>query len=139
MEFHKGRLIDHLHLRVADLGRSKRFYSACAEALGLSLTQETADFFTMDELFVSAADGQPSRVHFAFQAASEDEVRAFHAAAIANGGRDNGEPGPRQYHEGYFAAYVLDPDGNNVEAVWHGPAERSSASVVFTVPDGAEP
>jgi catechol 2,3-dioxygenase-like lactoylglutathione lyase family enzyme len=121
MKFHKGRLIDHLHLRVKDLERSKQFYRACAEALDLKITQETPDFFIIDELFVSSADGAPSRVHFAFQAASTDEVRAFHAAATGNGGRDNGRPGSRDYHEGYYAAYVLDPDGNNVEAVCHRP------------------
>lgn len=61
---------------------------------------------------------------------------AFHEAAIANGGTDNGEPGERAYHPGYFAAYALDPDGNNIEAVYYGPAIRSGKSVVFSTPGG---
>ena len=56
-------------------------------------------------------------------------VEAFHRAALANGGRDHGAPGERRYHPGYYAAFVLDPDGNNIEAVHHGEAERSAASV----------
>jgi hypothetical protein len=58
-------------------------------------------------------------------------VHAFHAAALRAGGRDNGAPGERSYHPGYYAAFVLDPDGNNIEAVFHGPVERSAASVVL--------
>jgi catechol 2,3-dioxygenase-like lactoylglutathione lyase family enzyme len=72
-----------------------------------------------------------SRVHLAFQARSEVDVRAFHAQAVAAGGRDNGAPGPRDYHPGYYAAFVLDPDGNNIEVVWHGPHRRSAESVVI--------
>jgi catechol 2,3-dioxygenase-like lactoylglutathione lyase family enzyme len=67
--------------------------------------------------------------HLAFQAQSRAQVDAFHAAALAHGGRDNGGPGERPYHPGYYAAFVLDPDGNNIEAVYHGAAERSAASV----------
>jgi predicted lactoylglutathione lyase len=59
-------------------------------------------------------------------------VQRFYDAALAAGGRDNGPPGERGYHPGYYAAYVLDPDGNNVEAVFHGPSTRSAASVVVT-------
>ena len=62
-------------------------------------------------------------------------MRRFHEAALAAGGRDNGAPGERSYHPGYFGAYVLDPDGNNVEAVYHGPARRSAPSVVITAED----
>ena len=59
-------------------------------------------------------------------------VDRFHAAALAAGGRDNGAPGERSYHPGYYAAFVLDPDGNNIEAVHHGPAARSAAAIVAT-------
>jgi catechol 2,3-dioxygenase-like lactoylglutathione lyase family enzyme len=130
MEFHQGRLLDHIHLRVRDLEASKRFYRAAAEALGLGLTRETETAFVVDELYVSD-DGEPtSGVHIAFQAADREAVQRFYDAALAAGGRDNGRPGERDYHPGYYAAYVLDPDGNNVEAVFHGPSTRSAASVV---------
>ena len=130
MEFHQGRLIDHVHLRVRDLEVSKRFYGAALEALGLGLTRESEHAFVADELFVSD-DGEPtSGLHLAFQAPDRETVERFYEAALAAGGRDNGGPGERGYHPGYFAAYALDPDGNNVEAVFHGPSTRSAASVV---------
>lgn len=131
MEFHLGRLLDHVHLRVRDLEASRSFYEAALGALGREL-QSGEGFFSCDELWVTA-DGPPTeRLHLAFQAADEQAVRRFHAAALAAGGRDNGAPGERPYHPGYYAAYVLDPDGNNVEAVHHGPARRSAPSVVVT-------
>jgi catechol 2,3-dioxygenase-like lactoylglutathione lyase family enzyme len=74
-------------------------------------------------------------MHIAFQAPDEETVQRFHEAALVAGGRDNGAPGERSYHPGYYAAFVLDPDGNNVEAVYHGPHERSAGSVVFTWED----
>ncbi len=130
MEFHQGRLLDHVHLRVSDLEASRRFYRAALEALGLALTRESESAFSADELYISA-DGEPtSGVHIAFQAADRDAVHRFYDAALAAGGRDNGRPGGRDYHPGYYAAYVLDPDGNNVEAVFHGPTTRSAQSVV---------
>jgi catechol 2,3-dioxygenase-like lactoylglutathione lyase family enzyme len=129
-EYHLGRLLDHIHLRVADLEGSKRFYRAVVEAVGRELTWEGDGAFSADELFVSG-DGDPSsHVHIAFQAADRETVHRFHEAALAAGGRDNGAPGERPYHPGYYSAYALDPDGNNVEAVFHGPARRSAASVV---------
>lgn len=132
MEIHKGRLIDHVQLNVCDLQKSLRFYQASLAALGRSLTLETDEFFIFDELFVTPAkDDNFTKVHLGFLAQSEEEVQAFYKAALENGGRDNGAPGPRSYHPGYYAAFVLDPDGNNIEAVWHGPAERSCESVVF--------
>jgi catechol 2,3-dioxygenase-like lactoylglutathione lyase family enzyme len=131
-EAHAGRLIDHVHLRVADLEASKRFYKAVLAAVGLELSSEGDGYFAADELFVSA-DGPPTRdLHFAFQAKDEETVRRFHEAALEAGGTDNGAPGEREYHPGYYAAYALDPDGNNVEVVYHGPVERSAESVVFT-------
>ncbi|MGC4091751.1 MAG: VOC family protein [Polyangiaceae bacterium] len=94
--------------------------------------REGPGFFQADEIFVDKADGPTSRVHLAFQAENRDVVQAFHRAALAAGGKDNGAPGERSYHPGYYAAFVFDPDGNNIEAVFHGPSERSARSVVFT-------
>ncbi len=131
MRLHQGRLLDHVHLRVADLEASKRFYGAAAAALGLSLTLETDAFFAVDELFVSADGPSTAALHLALQAPDRETVERWHAAVLAAGGRDNGAPGERPYHPGYYAAYALDPDGNNVEAVHHGPARRSAPSVVI--------
>jgi catechol 2,3-dioxygenase-like lactoylglutathione lyase family enzyme len=130
MEFHQGRLIDHVHLRVRDLEASKRFYRAVLEAVGVELQFERESSFSADELYVSD-DGEPtSGLHLAFQAPDRETVQRFYDAALAAGGRDNGRPGDRDYHEGYYAAYVIDPDGNNLEAVYHGPSTRSAPSVV---------
>ena len=130
-EAHAGRLLDHVHLRVGDLEASRRFYAGALAALGLGLTGEGGGWFSADELFVSE-DGPPTAgLHVAFQAADREAVDRFHEAALAAGGRDNGAPGERSYHPGYYAAYVLDPDGTNVEAVYHGPVERSAPSVVI--------
>lgn len=137
-EIHRGRLIDHLQLVVKDLAKSKKFYEGIFAALKIPMGGSTAEYFWADELFVSAQDSQAAqghltgRCHFALQADSEEMVRAFHQAALESGGRDNGAPGPRPYHPGYFAAFALDPDGNNVEAVYHGKANRSSASIKIT-------
>ena len=136
VEYHVGRLIDHVHLRVSDLEASKRFYRAVLESLDLAAALvEGADYFHADELFVDEAREAVSRVHLAFQAPDRATVHEFHAAALAAGGRDNGGPGERGYHPGYYAAFVLDPDGNNIEAVYHGPASRSAASIVVTPAD----
>ena len=130
-EAHAGRLLDHLHLRVRDLEASRRFYAGALDPLGLEVSGGDG-WFSVDELFVSE-DGPPTTgLHIAFQAKDRATVDDFHAAALAAGGRDNGAPGEREYHPGYYAAFVLDPDGTNVEAVYHGPVERSAESVVFT-------
>jgi catechol 2,3-dioxygenase-like lactoylglutathione lyase family enzyme len=131
-EAHAGRLLDHVHLRVADLEASKRFYKAVLAAVGLELSSEGDGYFAADELFVSADGPVTEHLHLALQADDQETVRRFHEAALAAGGRDNGAPGEREYHPGYYAAYALDPDGNNVEAVYHGPVNRSAESVVFT-------
>lgn len=130
MEFHAGRLIDHIHLRVADLEKSRAFYRAALAALGREITHESESHFSADELFVDAADGYVTRVHLAFQTDGHEMVKRFYDAALAAGGTDNGAPGERPYHPGYYACFVFDPDGNNIEAVWHGPEERSATSVV---------
>lgn len=133
MQFHLGRLIDHVHLRAKDLEASKRFYRAVLTALGKSRAIcEDAEHFSADELWIDLAQGPSSRVHLAFQADGQEQVRAFYEAALAAGGRDNGPPGERNYHPGYFGAFVLDPDGNNIEAVFHATASRSAPSVVVT-------
>ncbi|MET0745059.1 MAG: VOC family protein [Microvirga sp.] len=126
---HLGRLIDHIHLRVADLEASRRFYRAVLNAVGRDFTSESPTHFASDELWVDKAEGSVSRVHLAFQAADRAAVVAFHEAALAHGGRDNGGPGERPYHPGYYAAFALDPDGSNIEAVFHGPSRRSAESV----------
>jgi catechol 2,3-dioxygenase-like lactoylglutathione lyase family enzyme len=131
MEIYRGRLIDHVHLRVADLEASKRFYQAVLGALGVpEALVEGPDFFYADELYVNAADEYTSSVHLAFQARDRATVQAFYQAALAAGGSDNGAPGERSYHPGYYAAFVIDPDGNNIEAVFHGPFTRSADAVV---------
>ena len=137
-ELHRGRLIDHLQLVVRDLPASRRFYQAVLEVLGIPIGGAGDSYFWADELFVSSADSPAAagaltgRHHLAFQARDEAMVQRFHAAALAHGGKDNGAPGLRSYHPGYYAAFVLDPDGNNIEAVFHGEAQRSAASVKLT-------
>jgi catechol 2,3-dioxygenase-like lactoylglutathione lyase family enzyme len=139
MQLHRGRLIDHIHLRTRDLEAMKRFYKAVLEAVGVPVVEGShptgdGDYFYADELWVDV--GEPgSHVHLAFQAWDEETVKRFHAAALANGGRDNGGPGERPYHPGYYAAFAYDPDGNNIEAVFHGPADKSADSVVITWDD----
>ena len=131
MEYHFGRLFDHVQLVVADLEGSKRFYRAVLQSIGRDLSGEGEDYFFADELFVSEGENR-SHVHLAFQTEGRESVHLFHAAGLAAGGTDNGPPGERHYHPGYYAAFVLDPDGNNIEAVHHGPAVRSTPSVVVT-------
>jgi catechol 2,3-dioxygenase-like lactoylglutathione lyase family enzyme len=137
-ELHRGRLIDHVQLVVRDLAASRAFYSAVFDALKVPMGGTGEDYFWADELFVSTADSEAAlgeltgRHHLAFQAQDRAIVDAFHKAALANGGTDNGAPGERPYHPGYYAAFVLDPDGNNIEAVFHGKAERSADSVKIT-------
>ncbi|MEL1265238.1 VOC family protein [Pseudoxanthomonas putridarboris] len=137
-ELHRGRLIDHIQLVVRDLEASQSFYEAVFGVLGVPMGGAGDGYFWADELFVStagseAAQGQlTGRHHLAFQAKDRATVDAFHQAALAHGGKDNGAPGERPYHPGYYAAFVLDPDGNNIEAVYHGEAKRSAPSVKVT-------
>lgn len=137
-ELHRGRLIDHIQLVVRDLPASQKFYSAIFDVLKVPLGGTGDDYFWADELFVSSADSEAAqgvltgRHHLAFQARDRAMVDAFHKAALANGAEDNGAPGERPYHPGYYAAFVLDPDGNNIEAVFHGDARRSAPSVKIT-------
>lgn len=134
-EQHRGRLIDHIQLVVADLNASRRFYASVFRALDIPISGAGEDHVWADELFISNADSPDAqgrltgRHHLAFQARDRDMVQAFHKAGLESGGTDNGQPGERPYHPGYYAAFLLDPDGNNIEAVYHGPAERSAPSV----------
>ena len=137
-ELYRGRLIDHVQLVVNDLEKSKAFYSAVLDTLGIPYGGGGEDWFFYDELCISsktspAAQGKlTGPTHLAFQAADRAAVEAFHAAGLKAGGKDNGAPGIRPYHPGYYAAFLLDPDGNNIEAVYHGEAARSAASVKIT-------
>lgn len=135
---HRGRLIDHIQLVVADLAASRRFYEAIFGALRMPIGGSADDYFWVDELFVSTADSEAAqgrltgRHHLAFQTEDGAMVDAFHQAGLAGGGQDNGAPGERPYHPGYYAAFLIDPDGNNIEAVFHGEARRSAPSLVVT-------
>jgi lactoylglutathione lyase len=137
-ELHRGRLVDHIQLVVTDLQKSKKFYSAVFAALNIPIGGEAEDYFWADELFVSSKDSKASagkltgRVHLAFQAKDREAVKSFYQQGLEAGGKDNGAPGDRSYHPGYHAAFLLDPDGNNIEAVYHGPAKKSADSVKIT-------
>ena len=127
-------MLDHVSMGVSDIARSRRFYDAVLRPLGLvrivDFRERTgADYgaapgstgveFTITE---EAGAVVPSRgSHLCFRAPDRDAVGAFHAAALTAGGRDDGRPGPRNYHAAYYAAFVLDPDGHRIEAVCHAP------------------
>jgi catechol 2,3-dioxygenase-like lactoylglutathione lyase family enzyme len=128
-------MIDHTGINVSDYARSRDFYSAALAPLGFTFGMEPMPgiggfletvpggskptFWITDQ-----RTPVTTNVHLAFAAPDRPTVDAFHAAALAAGGTDNGAPGVREiYHPHYYGAYVLDPDGNNVEAVCHRPAE----------------
>ncbi|MBP3985137.1 VOC family protein [Pseudoxanthomonas helianthi] len=127
-------MLDHVGIPVSDFARAKAFYAQSLAPLGIGLVMEvtpeqtgngsTAGFGSEGKpYFWFGDDGRPSlHTHVAFVADSRAKVDAFHAAALAAGGRDNGAPGLRpHYHENYYGAFVLDPDGHNIEAVCHLP------------------
>jgi len=129
-------MLDHIGFPVRDYARSKAFYEKALLPLGYGLVKEVslsddgadgyAGFGTARRPHFWIGTGMPltGRLHVAFAAKDHDAVRAFHEAALAAGAKDNGGPGLRpHYHENYFAAFVLDPDGHNVEAVCHEPGE----------------
>jgi catechol 2,3-dioxygenase-like lactoylglutathione lyase family enzyme len=126
----KRLVVDHIGVGVRDYDESVAFYSAALAPLGLELVAETdtdnrdAGFGYMgrDDFWIH--EGRPmGRAHIAFEAQTQEQVDAFHAAALEAGGRDNGAPGLRtEYSSTYYAAYILDPNGNNIEAVFHGDA-----------------
>ena len=121
-------MLDHVSLGVSDFAHSKAFYEAALKPLGISVIMSGGGFAgfgdTRPFFWIGQAAGAPSAgTHVAFGVDSRALVDAFHAAAIAAGGRDNGAPGIRaHYHPDYYGAFVLDPDGHNVEAVCHLPA-----------------
>ena len=123
------RVVDHVGFAVADYQRSKAFYERALAPLGVTLLMEfagaAAGFGKSGRpSFFIEADGEPvrGRLHIALRADSRAQVDAFHAAAIEAGGTDNGAPGIRaMYHPNYYGGYVLDPDGNNIQAVCHQP------------------
>ncbi len=122
-------MIDHVGLNVRDLAASKSFYERALAPLGYTIGTEFGEHVGFRSPqgrydFWIARRGEPTTTaHVAFRVESRDLVDAFHAAGIEAGGRDNGAPGPRpHYHERYYGGFLLDPDGNNVEAVCHAPA-----------------
>ncbi len=127
-------MIDHIGLSVSDPQVSRPFYERALAPLGYQLLREIPAQITggrvvlgfgappKPDFWVAEGTPQTPRLHVAFRAESRAAVDAFYAAAIAAGGKDNGPPGPRpQYHAHYYAAFVLDPDGHNIEAVVHTP------------------
>ncbi|MEQ1612978.1 MAG: VOC family protein [Hyphomicrobiaceae bacterium] len=135
---YRGRLIDHVGIAVRDIEVSRRFYKAVFEALEVPVGGESPEYLWADELFVTTADSAEAagrltgRQHIAFQAKNREMVGRFYEAGLKAGGLDNGAPGERSYHVGYFAAFLLDPDGNNIEAVYRGEATRSAEVVKVT-------
>ncbi|PZW46882.1 catechol 2,3-dioxygenase-like lactoylglutathione lyase family enzyme [Humitalea rosea] len=128
-------MLDHIGLVVSDLERSRRFYLAALPPLGIGVEMEVTAEETGGHahlglgtagkpfFWVSGGAAASGPIHVAFTATTRAAVDAFHAAALAAGGRDNGGPGLRpHYHPNYYAAFVFDPDGNNIEAVCHTPA-----------------
>ena len=132
-----SEIIDHVGIRVGDLPASRRLYEAALAELGFSVLGEgefEGDAYVLfgrsgsDDFSLHTVGAKPGRdrvttgAHIAFSASSADAVTRWHEAAVRHGGIDNGPPGPRPEYSGhYFAAFVLDPDGNNVEAVFHSP------------------
>lgn len=127
-------MLDHITLTVADFARARAFYDTALAPLGIKVEFEVAAEDTGTRGYAGyGEDGRPyfwigegpsaGGVHVAFTASSRAAVDAFHAAALAAGGRDNGRPGLRpHYHPTYYGAFVFDPDGNNIEAVCHAAA-----------------
>ena len=118
------RLFDHVKLPVRDIARSRAFYERALQPFGVRVVQSSqGPGFAIDDqdFWIMEQETAAGSVHIAFAAPDRETVDAFHAEAVEAGGVDNGRPGLRpHYHSGYYAAFVLDPDGNNVEAVFHG-------------------
>jgi catechol 2,3-dioxygenase-like lactoylglutathione lyase family enzyme len=119
-------MIAHTTLPVSDFAKSKGFYSRVLATLGYRQNMEYGESAGFNDGnntdFWISAEKSMVPTHLAFQAGNRREVEAFHKAALDAGAKDNGQPGYRDYSPGYYAAFVLDPDGNNIEAVWYDPA-----------------
>jgi catechol 2,3-dioxygenase-like lactoylglutathione lyase family enzyme len=119
-------MIDHIGVSVTDLAKSLAFYERALAPLGYTVMMKGEQFAGFGAGgkpdFWIGVGGRADRVHVAFRAKGRADVRAFHEAAVAAGGKDNGAPGVRaMYHPDYYGAFVLDPDGHNIEAVCHEP------------------
>ena len=118
-------MIDHISIKVKDFERMSAYYAEVLGTLGYHKGMEypgglqLVDDADGDNTWVNAAEGETAPTHLAWRAKNADEVKAFYEAALAAGGTDNGAPGPRDYHPGYYACFVHDPEGNNIEAVLH--------------------
>ena len=121
-------MIDHTGVGVSDMAKAKAFYGKALAPLGYTMLMEFDDaagfgVAPKPDFWIGKAQGAISNAHVAFGAASRKDVDAFYRAAMAAGGRDNGPPGLRpHYHQNYYGAFVLDPDGHNIEAVCHAAA-----------------
>lgn len=118
-------ILDHIGFNVSDLEASKRFYEAALAPLGIGVAA-AGDGWVMlgrdgkPQFWFGAFGASPGPIHIAFAAANREQVRRFHVAALQAGGRDNGAPGLRpEYHANYYGAFVIGPDGHNIEAVCH--------------------
>ena len=121
-----GAVLDHVSLKVADYRRAEAFYDVALAPLGLKRLfgdgETYAGYGSDRPFFWIGCDGRTGYAHVALAVAERAAVDAFHATALAAGGRDNGAPGLREhYHPTYYGAFVLDPDGHNIEAVCHAP------------------
>jgi catechol 2,3-dioxygenase-like lactoylglutathione lyase family enzyme len=120
-------ILDHIGVAVRDFGKSSTFYRRALAPLGIETVLEGEGWAMLGkdgrpEFWFGVHGIPPGPIHIAFCAQSREQVRAFHRAALAAGGRDNGAPGIRaRYHPDYYGAFVFDPDGHNVEAVCHKP------------------
>jgi catechol 2,3-dioxygenase-like lactoylglutathione lyase family enzyme len=131
-------MIDHVGFPVSDYARSKAFYEKALAPLGYTLIMEVGPEHTESgspaagfgangkpDFWIGGEGGLAKQMHIAIAVDDHAMVDAFYQAALANGAKDNGAPGVRpQYHPNYYAAFVLDPDGHNIEAVYHGPGSR---------------
>jgi catechol 2,3-dioxygenase-like lactoylglutathione lyase family enzyme len=119
-------VFDHVHLRVRDLRESTGFYTTVLAPLGFEQTTDTPELVEFGALSLSEGEPRTDAIHFAFLARTREEVDAFHRAGVEAGYPDNGAPGVREYAPDYYAAYLLDPDGHNVEAVHRAAETRAS-------------
>jgi catechol 2,3-dioxygenase-like lactoylglutathione lyase family enzyme len=127
-------VFDHVHLRVADLAESKRFYATVLAPLAFEITTDLPDLVEFGALSLSAEEPQTQAIHLAFLARTRDDVDAFYGSGIDAGFADNGAPGLRDYAPDYYAAYLLDPDGHNVEAVHRDDATRATWTWIHWTP-----